>query len=341
MASMAATSSNESYNGHLIVFDFDCTLTTKHYYYFMNKNNINHQTKLPILDTKITDTIDDLDKFRNHIRNNETSLVEKQIIIDQFFGGDSRFQKLKDVLQTLKDRGCHIIIASRGKKEEIIALLKCVGMLDLFNEIYGQPTSKTFLLFNKMNRIECKYLYYFDDDRTENDTLINDFREDKALKKENMENNFEVSIITILTSNLSHNVEYNFFNKLEKNGNGLTIEYLDNLLIIINDSIQRGKISNIEIEVPYDGTEYFNGDISKASTYYKTDYYYEPTAIKNNDDGKWYQNSKSKPTVFRLIKTPTHKLQNIESAPRFNTENPEFAFKKYLKYKQKYLKLLK
>ena len=187
------------YNEHLIIFDFDCTLTTKHFYHFMNINN-------KILDSKVLEYIDDIDNFKKVIEtgcNNITDIF-KQILINEFFGGNERLEKLKEVLQKLKEYNCRIIIASKGKHNQIISLLKCLGLFEMFDEIHGDLSTKIELIYEKISN-KTKYLYYFDDDRRDNDSLIKTYGNPKSIGLEKPF--FEISTL----DKFGYSIQYNFF----------------------------------------------------------------------------------------------------------------------------------
>ena len=138
----------------VFIFDFDCTLTTKHFFYFMNDHTrfcTKHadSTLCTRNDLNIQNAID-TSNYNNEI---------KQILIEEFFGTE-RFVDLKAFLQNIKDSGGKIIVASRGYKTQIVNLLLYIG-LDIFDTIFDRNTNKVDVLQYYLDR--AKYLFYFDD----------------------------------------------------------------------------------------------------------------------------------------------------------------------------------
>ena len=289
-----------TYNDVLVVFDFDCTLTTKHLFYFMHPRVGNHE------DLKLSDqTMDiiqsDVELFKNHImgkgiKNNDYTLsdIEKSVLINEFFGGEERLSLLKKKLKELKKNGCDIIIASYGFKKEIIRLLMHVGLNDMFDEIYGHKElkgPKRNLLNDKIKLY--KHLYYLDDDNAEHLEFIKN-PDIKPLGEDPY--NFYLTY-----GYNSTNVKYNFVKSLEKNGKGLSEYDLGKLSTSIESSITN-YTSPHKQPIPVNGTE------------------------------KGFNDPPPDLDIYDLPPLNTH--------PVLQRQNAELILNiKYLKYKQKYLEL--
>jgi len=214
-------------NNTLIVFNFNCTLTTNNIFDFLNG-------KLEIK----SDTID-INELKKKL-NEDTIIIDsfldddRKFIIENFFGGNERLDKLEIILKKLKKYYYEIIIASNTKKNIIVLLLKFSNLFSLFDHIYGREDIKAEnlgingLLSDKINSKQYKYLYYFDHKQDEHKFLLEKYK----IVGPKLENNF-------ISANLN-NVEYHFFETLSKSKDckGLSILNIDYLSdYIIENSI--------------------------------------------------------------------------------------------------------
>ena len=362
------------YNDHIIIFDFDCTLTTKHFFSFFKNNNYG------LLNKKNLDKIADIEIFKQNILDNKINEEEKQIIIEEFFGESDRFAELKQTLKKLKEIGCKIIILSNGITVHIIALLKCVELFNLFDEIIGlyeEGYKKNRILNDIISNKECKYLYYFDDDRKENDALITFFMKNHIYEKLTPKPYIEMSYLSIKLGEELFKVQYNFFNALELNRNGLTETQLKFLLKTIENSIHEFNTSSTlpsmpseqvlpdpklpafstlpkELKVlpsmtpvqtlPVDGTIKFEESVTNAEKYFEKNAFIF-TAVKSKSRDKWFINSSENPSKFRtFIDFEPHEFAPLPPewvvTPNISAKSKCLKYrKKYLKYKKKYLNL--
>lgn len=181
-------------NGRCVVFDFDCTLTYTHYFYFLNMYQLYKDPQKGPWYKEVTENkgfikSSELDDIASRIENMygmpkgeylvNTCMTEEQLI-NIFFGGSDRLNRLKNMLQTLQDNGYDIYISSRGNCENILSLVRKVGISEYFVEIdAGYPTGDlkcnyndgkiefiTYILAktNKYNNI----MYVDDDDQEYN-----------------------------------------------------------------------------------------------------------------------------------------------------------------------------
>lgn len=129
-----------------VIFDFDCTLTYAHSFYFLNditqflatKHWVKNHDKNAI--RKLSTVVGRLIIIEQLDQLGET---DKQLIIDVVFGGPARLQKTYDFLAQLKLHGCQLQISSRGHYTTIVQLLRCVG-LDRFFEYHRE---KDYILY--------------------------------------------------------------------------------------------------------------------------------------------------------------------------------------------------
>lgn len=144
--------------GMQMVFDFDCTITTKLYFLFITLpdvfcNRYNYdRSKLNVLK-------------QNMLVMNYTTFDE---FINLLFGCRERLKKIEELFIKIKKEKLYIL--SYGFKWQIVPCLKYIGLLKYFNNenIYGfENISKKYIwLQNHLN----ENLVYIDD--TSNDHIV-------------------------------------------------------------------------------------------------------------------------------------------------------------------------
>lgn len=188
--------------GRCVVFDFDCTLTYTHYFYFLNMFQQYASSRNPwyvdITKNKNLITMDELDKLALDIEENGNDSkgkylvekIDKNTLINIFFGGETRFQRLVKMFDTLyNELEYDIYISSRGQCENILSLIHAVGIAKYIVEIDANAET---------DDIKCKYnggkteyilgvlsqkyynIMYIDDDNTEYLEINYDIRSGKS-----------------------------------------------------------------------------------------------------------------------------------------------------------------
>jgi len=166
-----------------VIFDFDHTLTIKHYYHFMRCN-------IALRNNYMLDCYKNNDNFFKEYNINENLekflLSKKQHIaytkddfISYMFGLD-RIKLLDDLLSYLYKKGYTLVIASRGNRENIIMCLKYIGFDIYFNNenIYGNEIYKYDLVTSILDNND---ILYIDDTHDVHDMIININNDDKML----------------------------------------------------------------------------------------------------------------------------------------------------------------
>lgn len=111
------------------VFDFDCTLTYTHLFYFIH--DFDRYLKMYNIPSSLR-------KLSNKVRrhNNKLTSYEKLTIINIIMGGYERLDTIKAFLITLICNGYSLFIASRGYLTDILYLLELSGIdANIFNYI--------------------------------------------------------------------------------------------------------------------------------------------------------------------------------------------------------------
>jgi len=218
---------------HLVVFDFDCTLTTKHYYHYINDYKYfrtKEQWKSEVLEFR-------RDELIHTLNTRAINEEHKNILINEFFGGEERFNLLVSGINKLRQQGCTIIIASRGKKSEIENLLYCIEQSNLFNKIFDREMDKTKLILTNITNGDYKAIYYMDDDSREHEKLLDIILETPIHESSNIF--FYVNIRSDdidAPVHVKSNFQYNFYNKLKKEAYGLSKEEIRQILEYINSN---------------------------------------------------------------------------------------------------------
>jgi len=158
----------------VIVFDFDCTLTSIHYYYFRKGLLIDPVTKGYDIDPSDLRFLETLKILKLQLEAGETGLFAKQAIIDHIFGGAQRFESLCQFLQRLSVQN-DLRIASRGNPEQILELLDIIKLRRYFpdNKVTGSETSKVTLI---QFLLQHSNVLYVDDDREEHERILREKR---------------------------------------------------------------------------------------------------------------------------------------------------------------------
>jgi len=158
------------------VFDFDCTLTTRHLYYFVNNlsnfiqvfPDVTSETRLTLAQINrlhgwINDYFSGRDSFfTNHSQN-------KEQFINLIFGNEKRITKLGNMFKAIGIN--NLYIASRGIKEQIIKVLDLVGLGGYVKQenITGGEVNKVHVL-NRL--ISLGNVFYADDDSEEHGVFV-------------------------------------------------------------------------------------------------------------------------------------------------------------------------
>lgn len=118
-----------------VVFDFDCTITSRHL--FKTTRNINKY-------------VDDWKKETGKDMVPEPFYEEKGFV-DYIYGSEKRIFDLMNFLQVLKDFNCYLHIVTNSEVCDVENTLESAKLLPYFSSIYG------------MSGVE-KYIKYFDPD---------------------------------------------------------------------------------------------------------------------------------------------------------------------------------
>ena len=106
-----------------VVFDFDCTITKRHFYHFLNSSK--HFKKL--YDINLTCLRQATKPYFNGLINN-ISESDLNLFIDIIMGGQQRLDMLKLFFYKLRSSGIVLHISSRGTYKQIV---NCLRLLNL------------------------------------------------------------------------------------------------------------------------------------------------------------------------------------------------------------------
>jgi hypothetical protein len=194
------------------VFDFDCTLTYTHFYYFTNdldtyckKFKVEQTDKIKNLQVSIIKYLKEDTKINLY-------LLEQ--FIELIFGGNDRLKMIKQFLCKLNLN--NVYIASRGNKNDICKCIDLCGIKISHNNIFGNETPKVNVINNLINKGN---VFYVDDDRFEHIEFIRNLL---------IIDKFPMTIAQ------KNNNNYVFMNSLMKEGSGLTLEQINLILHFYN-----------------------------------------------------------------------------------------------------------
>ena len=133
-----------------VVFDFDCTLTKRHFYHFLN-----NQSKFKKLYNKeFTDwkKIKELkERVKPYFEDRSCFISDNDIksILNIIIGGINRLKIIKSMLNKLYNNKVHLHISSRGFTNEIYKFLRLYNLENYFNFVNG--CRNTYILLNDKN----------------------------------------------------------------------------------------------------------------------------------------------------------------------------------------------
>ena len=188
-----------------VIFDFDCTITSKHMYYFTY--NVEHFLQLYSIPETEKEQYRHMSGVMNKtIKEGIMTFDEdfKDFIIQNIFGGEERIIFLRKILMNLSENNT-LIISSRNNVHDIrvgllLSNLFFNNIQFMFTEIYGYTTSKLEVL----NRfIQLGNVTYVDDDDSEHKLFKN------------------------LTTN-----KYKFLSLVKEKGGGIQKEHIEKILCI-------------------------------------------------------------------------------------------------------------
>ncbi len=209
------------------IFDFDCTLTVRHLYYFLNNLSIFKELYSKLLnDIDINDVnIEQLHAFaKYHLKLDTVSssldlTTGKELFIKIIFGSQDRIEILRKMFTDIgKD---NLYIASRGIKEQIIKTLDFVGLDGLIKSenITGGNINKTIIL---KEHIIKENVFYADDDNEEHNNFVQEFSDNLMISHYN-------DLIYTYTY-IPAGTKYKFYKNLVKNiGGGIPNDVLPTL----------------------------------------------------------------------------------------------------------------
>jgi hypothetical protein len=235
-------------NKIIYVFDWDCTITTRHHYKFIHYyrsfmnlyyndeeyKKINDKYLLRILSKKATDGINnrsDLDVIAINKLNTEINITTHVDILNsdiltyiiELLFGIHRFFALRDMFQVLHNKNIYIYIMTLGVGNDIIKLLKILlyGRDDIFQKIniYANNISGdrgALHLYNNGIEMQVTGNTYKSDilaQFLQSNTKVFYVDDDNANNNRLMKNGYN-----------QHSNKYYFHNTLEKNGVGLTLD---------------------------------------------------------------------------------------------------------------------
>ena len=212
-----------------VVFDFDCTLTTRHMYYFF-VSIVEFIKMYPSFNNKQTISIKS--ELTHIIDNNKYVSKElKDKFVDIFFGGYERVKSIENMLKIIKQKNIKLYISSRGEHKYIKKSLEILNWIQYFSLISSHDgvislddtyadykTNTKIPFFEKYIFPYTRHVLYIDDNRCEFDIM----KSNKTAKY----NGYEVSCIdsTMLF----------FINTLKKEHIGITNKEIILIQQIIN-----------------------------------------------------------------------------------------------------------
>ena len=147
------------------VFDFDCTITFRHFFAFLNNLDVfkGMYSKSHVIDNEEVDLI--YNTVYGYFKNTEQTKIADDIVnkfINLIFGSKDRLDNIKYLINTLQSTRQCVYIASKGIRDEIIKCIELVGINIALTNITGRDDR------NKVDVLQLLYsnnnVFYVDDD---------------------------------------------------------------------------------------------------------------------------------------------------------------------------------
>lgn len=202
------------------VFDFDCTLTSSHYYFFIEHYN---KWRINTGIDKGRDISYALRKFREEKVNYENCKIILEKINPNYLNiineciMNFRIQDLKCFLDFISKKGYDIFISSRGYVYDIGLFLYLFDIQNI-EKIYGTKPYVAYFpkryVLKKLYKKGYDFIFYIDDTHGEHYEFLK------------------------IIQNKSLDLEYYFYDKLKENGQGLTKEMMKGIMLKIKNEFQ-------------------------------------------------------------------------------------------------------
>ena len=208
------------------IFDFDCTLTHYHFFWFIHDPekfrveypSVSFNNNLQIEIYKYIKQIPNIDGKITYPSKNS---IDKLILT--LFHSEDRIKAINSMFKRMHNQGHEVYIASRGIKTDIIRLMDLVGIIFPFNieNITGCTLHKVRRL---EEQLQLNSVIYFDDNSDEHEEFISLMNYDKNFSFNNKTENYK--------SYNHYKNSYYYYTKLIKDkAGGIDIFTLNNLCV--------------------------------------------------------------------------------------------------------------
>lgn len=243
-----------------IVFDFDCTISTRHVYRMIHSPTQFYQKNQtpPEIAKKIDKLSKKINKLKESVEDTSSLIninfdVEKDlmtVLVDYMFGGRERLELLTSFFKQHYEKA-DLYILSSGFLADVLIVLKILNWFDYFHGVSGQSDELLYIRGNDkvLRYIESKAAFikkellcrdyltiiYVDDDHRENYELIRD-REFECSTYHNL------GYVKCEYKGIEHGrvKNYHFINTLVNEGNGITAQTLDIIKRIVSQYVSGG-----------------------------------------------------------------------------------------------------
>jgi hypothetical protein len=212
-------SSGLSIRDKVYVFDFDCTLTGRHFYYFIHNFGA-FESMYPSSSDKYLRMRKNLYNFyAGYFKNNEELdksedlYYNKVMFLNLIFSGLHRIKIIKEMFERIGKE--NLYIASKGDKEQILKLLSLAELRSFIKDenVYGNEMAKDKLL-KDIFLYKNRDLFYADDNHEEHNKFVSSLNFE--LVKQTPDDSVKVDIY----KNTRTNKTYTFYKCLTLNKAG-------------------------------------------------------------------------------------------------------------------------
>ena len=241
---------------NIVIFDFDCTITSRHWYYFMREPKSAARNPDLTYHTYMQKLYNDCLQITNN-RQDDRNYSDNELkdeLIKNFFGCSERYEKLVQMLHYIQSNNNEIVILSNGYSNDIHFLLRYIGIDMYFNHVIGIRdqniegyTKVNYLIYyHKQLENTANYVFYVDDDPSEHSIYMTHLREYNNNPRIDIEHKTFVLFF-------NDRCRYIFYNGLKHEGTGMSINDMENIkeyimmYPVMNTNTIEQKVSDIHI----------------------------------------------------------------------------------------------
>ena len=241
----------------IYIFDFDCTITSRHWYMFIHRPDYT-QYNNDLKDNRIMMTLRNDVRYHLGYDKTYTPYYTDFELVDtlkkNFFGCIERYDKLVEMLQYVKKYNNTIIILSNGYSQDIEWLLDKMEIRSYFGDVIGMVDSYQEKKQNNITKVDVLHdytfrkhrsVFYVDDTHQYHTNFINRYRSSLIP--------VQISHHNLLYFSITSTHRYIFYGGLILDGTGMSVNDME---VIKHYAINSGQTPTESVYSPMIRTEH-------------------------------------------------------------------------------------